>query len=149
METNQVPHLFLGGTCGENQWREDIVIPGLVSRGVDPALIFNPVVDDWNEEAQAREDELKRTTRYMLYVIASPNPDGVSANVSAYSLVELIMSLYDAPRRTVALFDTTGMAPHAAKAIKKSMQDLRQRFPHAPIFSEYTALLDWLAGELS
>lgn len=143
-----VKQVFLGGTCGANHWREDIVIPELLARGVDPQSLFNPVVSHWDAAAQAREDEVKRTADYLLFVIVSPDPRGQTANVSAYSLVELVMSLYDAPERTVALFQTDGMVPHAAKAIDKSVKDLRERFPDAPIFSAYLPLLDWLEVRL-
>ncbi len=147
VNTTKTKQVFLGGTCGSNTWRETIVIPGLLERGVSVGQMFNPVVSDWNEQAQAREDEAKRTMEYMLYVIASPEPG--TTDVSAYSLVELLMALYDAPERTVALFDTSGMQNHTAKAIRKSLQDLRARFPEAPIFTEYNALMDWLASQLS
>lgn len=141
--------VFLGGTCGDNHWREEIVIPGLVQRGIDPSRLFNPVVEHWDEEAQKREDETKRSAHYMLYVIASPDPQHAEINnVSAYSLVELVMALYDAPDRTVALFDTTGMAGHVVKAINKSVKDLQARFPQAPVFTDYTELVDWLAERL-
>jgi hypothetical protein len=141
--------LFLGGTCGSNHWRETIVITGLLERGVSQYALFNPVVSHWDAAAQAREDAAKRTCAYQLYVIASPDPSAPEvANVSAYSLVEATMGLYDAPDRTVVLVDITGMAKHTAKAIAKCATDWQQRFPGAPIFTEYTALIDWLAPRL-
>ncbi len=148
MNSIQTKQVFLGGTCGKNTWRETIVIPGLIERGVGIGQMFNPVVKDWNEQAQAREDHAKRTMEYMLYVIASPEPNSGTANVSAYSLVEVLMALYDAPDRTVALFDTSGLENHTAKVIRKAVQDIRARFPQAPIFAEYDGLMDWLATRL-
>ena len=141
--------VFLGGTCGSNNWREEVVIPALRERGVPEDALFNPVVEHWTDEARRREDECKRTADYMLYVIASPDPTSGTANVSAYSLVELVMSLYDAPERTVALFDTAGMSKHTTKGINKTVQDLRQRFPHAAIFTDYNTLIEWLADRIS
>lgn len=141
--------VFLGGTCGDNRWREEIVIPALLERGVDPSCLFNPVVKHWDEAAQRREDRAKQVAAYQLYVIASPDPGTPEvANVSAYSLVEATMGLYDAPERTVILMDVTGMAKHTAKALLKSVADWRQRFPGAPIFVEYAALVEWLAPRL-
>ena len=125
------------------------MIPGLVERGVDPACLFNPVVEHWDEAAQQREDHAKLIAEYQLYVIASPDPSAPEvANVSAYSLVEATMGLYDAPDTTVILVDVTGMAKHTAKAISKAATDWRQRFPSAPIFVEYAALIEWLALRL-
>jgi hypothetical protein len=137
--------IFLGGTVGSNAWRETIVIPGLLARGIPFDRLFNPVVEHWTPEARQREDEVKRAAWCMLYVIASPDPLNGTANVSAYSLVELVMSLYDAPDRTIALFDMTNMAPHTSKAVQKSVSDLQARFPTAPIFTEYRVMMDWIA----
>lgn len=146
---NKSSHVFLGGTCGHNHWREEIVIPGLVERGVSPQALFNPVVEHWDEGAQTREDEMKRTARWCLYVIASPDPAATDCSaVSGYSLVEATMSLYDAPERTVILVETTGMTKHTAKSVTKAATDWRQRFPDAPIFVEYAALLDWVARQV-
>jgi Nucleoside 2-deoxyribosyltransferase like len=142
--------IFLGGTCGSNNWREEIVIPRLLELGVSPESIFNPVVKHWDAEAQAREDEAKRTAAIQLYVIASPDPTTQTANVSAYSLVELTMGLYDNPGSIVAMFDTTGMPKHTAKAISKASQDLQTRFPNAPIYTNnYDSACQWIADELA
>src|SRR5579885_2635587 len=66
--------IFLGGTIGCNHWREERVIPGLLARGVDPACLFNPVVDVWDQQARAREDCVNAQARYQVYVLASPEP---------------------------------------------------------------------------
>lgn len=144
--------VFLGGTCGKNAWRESIVIPGLLERGVAHEQIFNPVVSHWNEQAQQREDAAKADPDcLLLYVLASPDPETPDVTqVSGYSLVEAVMSLYDAPDRTMVLFDTTGQAPKTAKGMRKAEQDLRKRFPGAVIFNvhEYGGMLDCLAFRL-
>ncbi len=141
--------LFLGGTCGSNHWREDIVMPGLLERGVSQYALFNPVVAHWDATAQAREDEVKQRATYLLYVIASPDPSIPDLrSVSAYSLVEATMGLYDYPEKTVILVDTTGMEKRTAKGITKCATDWQQRFPNAPIFTDYTTLIDWLAPRL-
>lgn len=139
--------IFLGGTCGDNPWREDIVIPGLLERGIRQERIFNPVVSHWDEQAQANEDAAKANPAYLLlFVLASPaDPSATEVTqISGYSLAEAIMALYDVPERVVLLFDTTGMARKTAKGMNKTEQDLRQRFPTAPIFNDYSALVDWL-----
>lgn len=141
--------VFLGGTCGSNNWRKDIVIPGLLERGVSPECLFDPVVEHWGEEAQKREDAAKIFADYQLYVIASPDPSAPEVtNVSGYSLVEATMGLYDASGKTVILVDTTGMAKHTGKAIAKCAADWRKRFPDAPIFADYASLIEWLAVQL-
>jgi hypothetical protein len=59
--------IFLGGTCNESIWRKEL-IPELEKRGLD---YFNPVVDDWNEEAQKEEERQKEVCDVHLYVITS------------------------------------------------------------------------------
>ena len=53
--------VFLGGTCNESTWREKL-IPKLK---ID---YFNPVVADWNEEAQRREEQEKKDCTFSLTV---------------------------------------------------------------------------------
>ena len=140
--------IFLGGTIGANTWRTDIIIPALIARGVAEDALFNPVVEHWNKQAMENEDAAKHTADYLLYVLASPDPHGHTANVSAYSIVEATMHLYDAPERTVVDYDTMGMAKHTTKAMTKAMSDLRQRFPNAPIFDNYDDAIEYLASKL-
>ena len=136
-------HVFLGGTIGTNTWREE-VIPELTRRGIPREALYDPIVDDWTEEVQAREDAIKRQCAYQLYVIA--HPGGSSDAVSAHSLVEAVMGLYDRPGQTVVAFDTSGMTGHVLKAIHKIIKDLHERFPTAPIFENLSAAIDWLAS---
>jgi len=78
MKKNKV---FLGGTCNGSQWRE-ILIPKLK---ID---YFNPVVEDWNEEAQRNEEREKdKKCNIKLYVI-TPKMTGV------YSIAEVIDSCW-------------------------------------------------------
>jgi len=142
--------VFLGGTVGTNNWRDDL-IAAVTARSVNPSQLFNPVVDDWNEEAQRREDEIKTTARYVLFYIALPGTAG--NEVSVYSLVELVLALMDdrdtGRDRTVAAFNTEGMSSHVAKAINKSVHDLRARFPHAAVLDARGDLEDWLVERLA
>lgn len=139
--------IFLGGTCGSNRWRETHVIPGLLAKGVPEHAIFNPVVAFWDEQAQKREDQAKRSAEYLLlFVIASPEPETETTAVSGYSLVEAVMSLYDDPDRTVVVFDTTSMLPQTEKSMLKAAHDLMARFPYAPIFLSYEPSIEWLVA---
>ena len=136
--------VFLGGTVGRNTWRED-VIPELTRRGIPLEALYDPPVDDWTEEIQAREGAAKNQASYLLYVIA--HPGGSSAAVSAYSLVEAVMGLYDRPGQTVVAFDTSGMTGHVLKVMRKIVRDLQERFPDAPIFdNNRDAAIDWLVS---
>ena len=82
----------------------------------------------------------------MLYYLGDPKEEG--NRVSFYSLLEATMALYDAPARTVVVFDATGMPKHAEKATNKAYKDLKKRFPDANIFGTQSEAEDWLAGQL-
>lgn len=68
--------VFLGGTCNGPEWRDEL-IPLL--RGE----YFNPVVKDWNEEAQNREKQEKQDCGLSLYVL-TPYMAGV------FSIAEMV-----------------------------------------------------------
>lgn len=141
--------IFLGGTCGNNVWR-----PGLieaVTRAVHPSdldgvTLFDPVVKDWNEAAQAREEEMKAKADIHVYFIASPKLDSPT-DVSAYSLVEATMALYDRPDHTLVAFDNTGIEGHSLKAMKQAAKVLATRFP-GKVLASYESLVDTLAHRL-
>ena len=46
MEENKKERWFLGGTCAETTWRNELM-PLLDDKGIE---YFNPVVEDWTEE---------------------------------------------------------------------------------------------------
>ena len=79
--------VFLGGTCNDSTWREDL-IPMLE---VD---YFNPVVEDWTEECMAREIQERKTCDFVLYVI-TPKMTGV------YSIAEVVDDSNKRPCKTV------------------------------------------------
>ena len=138
--------VFLGGTCGNNHWRDN-VISQLVSQGVPEVVLFNPVVEDWTEECQVIEDRVKAEAEFVVFYLASPKDENPNS-VSAYSLVEATMALYDDPDRAVVVFDTDGLSDHVLKVMNKTEKDLRKRFPNAAILTAEN-LVQWLAEKLS
>ncbi len=86
-EDQQKPKVFLGGTCNESPWREEL----------KPMLeinYFDPVVKDWDAKAQQRELEERQTSDFVLYCI-TPRMTGV------YSIAELIDDSNKRPEKTV------------------------------------------------
>lgn len=79
--------VFLGGTCAGVDWRSDL-IPKLK---ID---YFNPVVDDWNAQAQINELRERESADYVLYVI-TPGIKGV------YSIAEVVDDSNKRPGKTV------------------------------------------------
>ncbi len=81
--------IFMGGTC-TSTWRDEFV-PMLDPNKVDA---FNPIVDDWDETAQANEDWHKINDDFCLYVITL-EMEGV------YSIFEVADDSNKRPERTL------------------------------------------------
>lgn len=79
--------VFLGGTCNESTWREDL-IPMLKIES------FNPVVKNWTPECQAEEIRQRAECDFCLYVI-TPKMTGV------YSIAEVVDDSNKRPQKTV------------------------------------------------
>lgn len=141
--------VFLGGTVGNNNWRDLVIksLSELSSMQIDVSQIFNPVVKDWNDEAQAKEEEAKKNATHFLFYIADPKQEGIS--LSAYSMVEATMALYDNQEKTVVVFDEEGIAGHSLKAMKQTQKVLKARFPNANILASQSEALNWLKSELA
>lgn len=78
---------FLGGTCNESKWRKELIDKLEIS-------YFNPVVDDWNEEAQRREEYEKQNCDIRIYCI-TPEMTGV------FTVAEVVDDSNKIPEKTV------------------------------------------------
>lgn len=79
--------VFLGGTCNDSTWRNQIVAMLEIE-------YFNPVVEDWTPECMAEELRQREECDVCLYVI-TPKMTGV------YSIAEVIDDSNKRPLRTV------------------------------------------------
>jgi len=82
--------VFLGGTCNESVWRNRMMIY-LHSDGLD---YFNPVVDDWDEDAQQNELKERAACDFCLYAI-TPKKTG------DYAIAEVVDDSNKRPEKTV------------------------------------------------
>ena len=82
--------IFLGGTCGSSTWRDEL-IPLLEEKGID---YFNPVVDNWDDEAQRQELYERDICDFCLYVI-TPEMKGF------YSIAEVVDDAHKKSAQTV------------------------------------------------
>lgn len=106
--------VFLGGTCNNSDWR-DVLTPML------ECIAFNPVVDDWTEEAQQIEIQKRETCDLVLYVI-TPRMKGV------YSIAEAVYDACNRPEKTVftyldfdnSLGENIEFDPHQLKSIEQT-----------------------------
>lgn len=79
--------VFLGGTCNGYEWRSEL-IPKL------KCDYFNPVVDNWNEEAQLRELQERKTSDFVLYTITNDM-------AGIFSIAEVVDDSNKRPRKTI------------------------------------------------
>ena len=84
---NKKSKVFLGGTCNESSWREDLI-------SMLDMNYFNPVVGDWNKEAQQEEKYQKEICTHHLYII-TPKMTGV------YSIAEVVDDSNKRPEGTI------------------------------------------------
>ena len=102
--------VFLGGTVNGSTWRQDLI----------PLLkieYFDPVVDDWNEEAYQRELHEREHCDFCLYVI-TPKMTGV------YSIAEAVDDSNKRPSKTLFCYlpedNELSFSNHQIKALKKT-----------------------------
>ena len=93
--------IFLGGTCNDDPWREEFIDNWNKLKKtndfkdlINDIELFNPVVDDWNEVAAARENEVKNNTFVNLFVI-TPRMTGV------YSIAEAVECCHKPGTKTI------------------------------------------------
>lgn len=79
--------VFLGGTTNNSNWRDSLTEKLKLD-------YFNPVVKDWNEEAQNEEIKQRKECDYVLYVI-TPKMEG------AYSVAEVVDDSNKRPKKTI------------------------------------------------
>ena len=79
--------MFLGGTCNESKWRENLIKLLKID-------YYNPVVPDWTPECMAEEIKQRKLCDYCLYVI-TPKMTGV------YSIAEVIDDSNKKPDKTI------------------------------------------------
>ena len=82
----------LFGTCENTDWRKKFI--KLLNDDIET---FNPVVDNWNEEAKRNEESHKKNDDYILFVI-TPNMIGV------YSIAEAVDLSNKIPDRLLFLY---------------------------------------------
>ena len=109
MDKKKIDKIFLGGTCNEDMWREEIVEPILKERGIP---FFNPVVKDWTPEFIQLEDEAKKESDVLLFVITSKM-------TGVYSIAEVIDDSNKKSRRTIFCFLEDGFDESQIKSLDK------------------------------
>lgn len=105
--------VFLGGTCNNSTWRDEI-IPMLEKEGIE---YFNPVTDNWTEESQKIEESEKESCNIHLYVITK-EMKGV------YSIAEAVDSAWSIDHQglmtSIFYVIDDGFDEHQVKSLKST-----------------------------
>lgn len=130
--------VFLGGTCGKNNWRDELIY-NLKGMGVNTENLFNPVVADWTPECQAAEDKAKAEADCMLFYL--DNPMTGEWGINPFRMIVLAQGVYEGSIHAICL--DTGKEEsntHLAKVRKKIEADLHKAFPNLVIFENRSQL---------
>ncbi|CAL4116899.1 unnamed protein product [Meganyctiphanes norvegica] len=73
--------VFLGGSCGNTTWRQDLAIPRLKENGIS---FYNPQVTHWSEALIELEYHAKQTSMVLFYVLDRETRNIVSMVEAAY-----------------------------------------------------------------
>lgn len=99
--------VFLGGTTNNSDWRDTLIKKLKID-------YFNPVVKDWDEEAQKEEIKQRKNCDFVLYVI-TPKMEGV------YSIAEVVDDSNKRPDKTVFAYllndDSKEFTKHQVKSL--------------------------------
>lgn len=106
-------NVFMGGTCEGYDWRKDLedyfnVRPGRIR-------LFNPVVDEWNDEAKENELRERENCDFCLYTI-TPHMRGV------YSIAEAIDDSNKRPNKTIFCY----IQPNGSKFDDKMLHSITE-----------------------
>lgn len=108
--------VFLGGTCNGSTWRDKLIEKLKDNSNIN---LIDPRVDDWNEEAQQRELEERRTCDYCLYVI-TPMMTGV------YSIAEVIDDSNKRPNKTLFCYISEDRGYVFSEGQKRSLYNVKK-----------------------
>lgn len=108
-----VKKVFLGGTCNGSSWRQKLIKKLKID-------YFDPVVDDWDEEAQKNEIYEREHCDYCLFTI-TPLMSGF------YSIAEVVDDSNKRPERTLLCILKHEFVPGTGSKRGKLMYDGRVR----------------------
>jgi len=127
--------LFMGGTCNESLWRDDLI------KLLDDTKVswFNPVVEDWTPACQEEEKRQRKSSDYVLYVI-TPKMIGV------YSIAEVIDDSNKRSDKTLFCYLEKDGSDNFNKAQKKSLESVKDMVKenNGTVFDSLKDIADYL-----
>lgn len=122
--------LFLGGTAAGSDWR-DKLIPLLDNAGIP---YFNPIVEDWDDEAMEREIFVKSLPNTVeLYVITQEM-------TGPYSIAEAVDSSNKKPEKTIFMYLSKGFDPDQIKSLEAVKKTVYENGAH--VVSTFHEIID-------
>jgi hypothetical protein len=116
-QSKKMNKVFLGGTCAETTWRKDL-INKLNKDNID---FFNPVVDDWTEEAQKKENHEKEFECNIHFYCITKEMMGV------FSIAEVVDSVHNKFKKTILQVLPDGFGKFQLKSLKAVVDLINRR----------------------
>lgn len=134
--------VFLGGTCNNSTWRDDLSLLLNTARQTKVVDLFNPIVDDWNEQAQKNEEEYKRDADIQLFVI-TPLMTGV------FSIAEAVDCSNKYPNRCAFCVLKEDAGSKFTDSQIKSLNQVSKMIAdnHGHIFDSLQGVADFIIAE--
>jgi hypothetical protein len=101
--------LFLGGTCNNSSWRQDL-IPLLEYENIP---YFNPVVENWDDEAIEREIFVKSLPNTVELYVLTKEMKGY------FSIAEAVEASNKKPEKTIFMFLKEGFDKSQIKSLEE------------------------------
>ncbi len=134
INTQKSKKIFLGGTCNNSTWRDDLILLLRIN-------YFNPIVatSDWTDAHQKKEIRERESSDFCLYVI-TPKMTGV------YSIAEVVDDSNKRPEKTIfAVLEKDGKQKFDESQIK-SLQSVSKLVQNngAKVFNNLKDIADYV-----
>ena len=134
INTQKSKKIFLGGTCNNSTWRDDLIILLTIN-------YFNPVVTtgDWTDAHQKKEIRERESSDFCLYVI-TPRMTGV------YSIAEVVDDSNKRPEKTIFAILKEDKKQKFDKTQLKSLQSVSKLVQNngAKVFDNLKDIADYV-----
>ena len=106
--------IFLGGTCANTTWRDELI-------RVIQVPYFNPVVKDWTLECQIEENYQKANLCNIHLYVITKEMQGV------YSIAEVVESVMTSSKVTILNIIPTDFESHQLKSLRATVDLVRSK----------------------
>jgi len=127
--------IFLGGTCAETTWRNELI------NKLNGIEYFNPVVEDWTPECQAIEIHEKEFECNIHFYCITKEMQGV------FSIAEVVDSVHNKSKRTILHIIPDGFDKKQLKSLQAVVDLVNSHGGIAYIDSDLSRSAKVLKGE--